>query len=116
MDRFRKKNARAQDKCLGNIAVASSSTSQKTESANMHTDPSMRNSSSRTSRRSSPFCLESCSSTFTQRGNPSKRGGQNKGSGGVSDQQRSISAKDRIFVPGTIARRYRPRDSGGQHN
>ena len=35
-------------------------------------------------------------------------------SGGVYDQHKSISAKDKIFVPGTRVRQYWPRDSEGR--
>ena len=35
------------------------------------------------------------------------------GTGGTCDQRKISSAKYRIFVPGNVVRRYRPRDSGG---
>ena len=35
------------------------------------------------------------------------------GTGGTCDQRKIYSAKYRIFVPGNMVQRYRPKDSGG---
>ena len=81
-----KTDAGIQDNNSGNKLDASSGTSYESEFGNMHTDPVMRASSSRTSMNLSPMVFKSGSRTSTHHGSPSSRGGQNIGSGDVFDQ------------------------------
>jgi hypothetical protein len=100
-----------EEKGLDHIRGASSCTSQKTESASMHTDPVMRSISS--GKRFPPMGFRPSTSTSTQGGGSASRGSLKNKASNVYDQQRVFSAKQGIFASRTAVRQCRPRNSGG---
>jgi hypothetical protein len=96
------KVAGTEGKCPDNIFASSNTrTSEKSESASMHT----------ASLSSSLTVIKSGTSTCTRHGRSTSRVSQNIGAVAVFDQQKYIAAKDGLFVPNT--RHYRPRNLGG---
>ena len=108
-----RKDSGTQEDSLVNILVTSSSTSQKLDSGSTRTYSILNMSNLGTSTSVSAMGFRPGFSMSTQHGNPRSSQGQKVAAGGVSDQQKSISANDKIFFPGTTVRRYRPRDLGG---
>jgi hypothetical protein len=100
-----------EEKGLDHIRGASSCTSQKTESASMHTDPVMRSISS--GKRFPPMGFKPSTSSSTQGGGSASRGSLKIKASNVYDQQRVFSAKQGISAPRTEVCQCRPRNSGG---
>jgi hypothetical protein len=96
-----------------NVTLVSSSTSQKTESSSMQTNPAMRSTSSGMFTYLQPKGCKFSTNTSTQYGDSSNRDNQKGKSGSISDQKRVFSAKQIIFSPRTAICQYRPRNSGG---
>jgi DNA gyrase/topoisomerase IV subunit A len=94
------------------LVVASSRSSQKSESASLHADLVIESCCS--SNNISPLWLKSSMNTSTQRGDSRNRRSKKAKASNVYNQQLVVfSAKEKIFSPQTAARHYRLRNSGG---